>query len=162
VTTRITVRDTGELRPLAGLRFNMTAGIHEQEASQPHGNSGLTVGEIAMVNEFGSGNIPARKWMRKWAQQQVRTVAAEIRDALVPMAKKLDYSNPGALRVVAQRMKSTMRGMVLGGLITPANSARTLARKAPEDRPLVETKQLVNSAEAAVTSAQTGWNYNTR
>ena len=163
MTTRVTIKDTGELRPLAGLRFQMTAGIHATEAAQPH-SSGMTIGDLAMLHEFGKDKIPARMWLRRWCQRQMNAVAQEIRGALIPMARKQNYrtAGPAGLKAVANHMKATMRGAILGGGITPKNAPATLARKAPEARPLLEHGELVAAAEAEIKGITTGWRYNTR
>lgn len=158
---RITIKDTGELKPLAGLRFKMTVGVHEQEASEQHGDSDLTVGEVALVNEFGRDNIPARMWFRRWAQKAARGVAADIQRALVFMAQKQQYDNLGLLPWAARKARDDLRDVALSGSITPANAPATLARKAPETRPMIDTQQLVNSIESAITGGK-GWNFKTR
>ena len=100
-------------------------------------NSGLTNAEVAMFNEFGTSNAPARPF--------IRPTIAENKE------KIFDMQEEGYSRVIQQ--KSTV-GRELGKIgaftqseiqkkirevRTPPNAASTIKRKSPGATPLIDT-----------------------
>jgi hypothetical protein len=142
VTLKIT--DSGALKVFRELRMQITGGIHEEQGADRHDEGPLSVVEVAAVNEFGAGKIPARMWLRGWVPLGAKRVVEQIRSAMQGMARTQRYeSRP--FEQIAHGLMSSIRGRILAGEIKPANAAATLARKAPETRPLVEHGQMADA-----------------
>lgn len=146
---RVSIKDSGEIKAFERLDLSMTVGVHEADGQETHQKSGMSVVQVAEVSEFGAGDIPARNWLRAWVPSNARQFAQEIGRALQHMARTQRYDQ-APLMLVAERMRASMRGRILGGKIRPANAAATLAAKAPETRPLVDSGQFVHSIQATV------------
>ncbi len=154
-------RDNGYDTLMALLRDGqvgrVTVGIHAAEASvaQPSAEgegSGLTVGEVAAVHEFGLG-VPRRSWLRDW----VDGAQADIRQRTVDLAKAV-LKEPRRRTEMLERFalwaKSEMQKRVVDGL-KPDLSEAHKARKAksgvgPKDTPLIWTGQLLSSIDGRV------------
>lgn len=139
VTLKIT--DSGALKVFRELRMTISGGIHEEQGADEHDQGPLSVVEVGAVNEFGGGNIPARMWLRGWVPVGAKKIVEQIRDAMQGMARTQKYTRGPFVRITHNVMAG-IRGRILSGQITPANAPATLARKAPETRPLVEHGQL--------------------
>lgn len=59
-------------------------GVFEAEGGQENA-SGMTVGAIAEIHEFGLGNNPARSWLRAWvdeSQGEIKTTLTKLYEAV--------------------------------------------------------------------------------
>lgn len=153
---RLTIRDTGEIKSVGKFLLDVSVGIQPEDAGQKH-HSGLTIGALAEIHEFGSAaaHIPMRSWFRTWADKNQDAARAAIRAALVEMARTQRYSVEPIQRIV-HRMKATLVGRIAAGAITPPNAPRTLAKKSPETRPLVETKAFMRAIQGAFQASTVG------
>lgn len=87
MSVRVTIKDTGakelfaRLQQLKGL--TVTVGFQGTEGSAPHPLAGITVAMVAMFNEFGTINAPARPFLRsaiiEGKAQITRAFAAEYK-----------------------------------------------------------------------------------
>ncbi len=153
---RVKIKDSGELKIFQRLGFRMTVGIHEEEGGDSHDLNGeLTVAQVANIQEFGAGDVPARSWLRRWAQKYQAMVVKMLRAELTKMAKKQDY-DLRPLEPIANIATSTMRQQFVGGEIRPLNAPSTLARKAPETRPLIWTGQMTRSIFSKLRATYSG------
>lgn len=164
---RFTVKDTGEIKAFRRMNLNMTLGIHPEDGAVKHAGGDLTVAQVAEINEYGGGNTPARMWLRGWAAKHGQRMTNMLRARLREMARTQNYK-PDALEALAETMQRSMRGHIYSGVIKPKNAPATLARKAPETKPLIDTRQFVRSIRARLTAKSTGmfrridWNYKSR
>jgi hypothetical protein len=158
---RFTVKDTGEIKAFRRMNLSMTLGIHPEDGAVKHGD--LTVAQVAEINEYGGGNTPARMWLRGWAAKHGQRMANLLRSRLREMARTQNYK-PDALEALAETMQRSMRGHIYSGVIKPKNAPATLARKAPETKPLIDTRQFVRSIRARLTAkaGSINWNYKSR
>ncbi len=165
MATRLTIKDSGELKVFKHLRMDITGGIHEREGAAQHGKGPMSIVDVAAVNEFGNGRIPARMWLRGWVSKHQRRVVAQIRAAMVNMARTQKYQS-GPFVEIQTGIKRSLKAQILSGLITPPNAPLTLAKKAPETRPLLKHGQLVTAIEGELRarneSGSINWNHKTR
>lgn len=117
--------------------------------------SGVNAGEelsnvaIACINEFGSAKmgIPARPFIgtsgdhfkEAWLQLMEHTLGLVVDGKITPQQ---------ALEIVGQRASADMKKVLLTAM-WPPNAPRTIAAKG-SSRPLVDTRQLLNSISYAV------------
>jgi len=151
----VKVRDSGQLKLLAGLRMSITGGVHEDTGFDTHGLGPLDVYEVAAVNEFGGGNIPSRPWLRGWVTRNQARVVASIKRAMLTMVSTQKFS-VAPFSDIANHIMLSLRERITSGKIKPANAPSTLARKAPETRPLYDQGELVGAIHGRVT-ANNGW-----
>lgn len=128
-----------------------------------HGRGPLTVVQVAEANEFGAGKVPARAWLRKWADTRGQRVVANLREAILKMIRNQAFLDHTGIDDAAADARADLQAQILDGHVTPANAPATLARKAPETRPLFEKGQLVEAAQAEVRAgAPLNWDFSTR
>jgi hypothetical protein len=147
----VTIRDTGEIKILKTFDVAIQAGILPEEAEQVHGEGPLTIGEIGTIHEFGAGPIPARMWLRKWVELKQAHFMQRIRKELQTMVRTQTFIE-APLNAIATEAERSIKGRIIGGHIEPRNAPRTLQRKAPENRPLIETKQFLNAIKARMSA----------
>ncbi len=126
----------------------MQTGILPEDYDTPHADSGMSVGDLAALLEFGGGTIPARMLLRKWEQQHGPRIAKLIQREV---ATQIRTGEPleAPLHAIAKEAERSLRATVFGGHVQPENAPSTLKKKAPETRPLIGvTKQLVNTLRA--------------
>jgi hypothetical protein len=156
MATRVNVyiKDSGKLDIIRDLRMNITGGVHEDTGAEVHGQGPLNVAQVAAVNEFGGGRIPARMWLRGW--KGVQAITQAIRGTMVDMiwSQKFESTPFGQ---IAEDLMNSLRTPIVTGAIQPANAPLTLAKKKPETRPLFEHGQLVQAIQGRV-EANNGWN----
>lgn len=107
--------------------------------SQTHLDSDLSVGEIAAIQEFGSGRIPARSMIgatvdenRGKYEQASRDIATGIARGRIDLRKGLD--------VLGVMIKGDIQARISAG-IAPPNAPSTIARKG-SSTPLIATGQM--------------------
>lgn len=89
---KITVKDHGAIAMLSRLLEGgaLKVGVLAEDAAEQHEDadgepSGLTVGEIAEIHEFGLGSVPRRSFLAGWADEnadQIKTVITRGGQAL--------------------------------------------------------------------------------
>ncbi len=155
--TTLRIKDSGPLKVMANLRMTISAGIHEEQGVPTHDQGPLSVIEVAAVNEFGGGRIPARKWLRGWTDsgQGVKNAVAAIRAAMLG-AVRMQKFEQAPFDAVARDVMWGIRGRILSGMIRPVNAPATLARKAPETRPLLEHGQMADAIHGRLQASSPG------
>ena len=126
----------------------LEAGIVGSDATDPHGDSGLTNGEIGALLEFGTrdGHVPAYHWLRGSLRQQdylIRWLAEATRSVVAGSS-----SPEAALGLVGQRLVHTIKDNISDGL-SPDNAPATVAKKG-FNFPLVDTGELVRHISSLV------------
>jgi hypothetical protein len=151
----VTIKDSGAMKVVDKLRMSITGGVHEDTGAAQHDKGPLTVYEVAAVNEFGGGIIPARLWLRGWVTRGEAFFTQRIVNVMRNMILTQKFSSVPFGEVAEDMMKS-IRARIEDGQIKPANAPLTLAKKRPETRPLYEHGQLVRSIHGRV-EANNGW-----
>lgn len=137
----ITVKTTAEGERFQRLmdelkRTSLSVGFKPGEHFEENGTD---VAEVAIRNEFGDDNVPARPFM----SQTVLNHDAEI-TKLVGKAVQLD-SATAILSLIGDGVAQLMRDEIDSGDFAP-NSPVTIARKG-SDKPLIDTGTMRESVE---------------
>jgi len=61
-------------------RSRLVVGVLEAAASETNADSAVSVMTVAIVHEFGGGDLPARSFIRAWADENVAANRARLRD----------------------------------------------------------------------------------
>lgn len=127
-----------ELLRNTGKGLEVTVGLHAEEGGEPAASGGLTMVEVAELNEFGSpgGLIPARPAITGWADENETKAQGEIGTAL---RESLAKRTPALQRVeqLAQVYAGQIQQRIAGG-IPPENKKSTVDKKG-SSTPLVDT-----------------------
>lgn len=152
---QLRVKDSGQLKILSNFRMTLSGGVHEEDGTAVHDKGPLSVLDVASVNEFGGGKIPARMWLRGWVPKFAPRFVTRIRDTMVRAVRTQKFDQ-GAFEPIVYDLMQSLRGRILRGEIRPVNAPATLAKKRPETRPLFEWGQLVASIKGRLRS-NNGW-----
>lgn len=115
-------------------RVNSKARVHvgviNEKAEVEHTDSGLTVGEIAVLQEFGSddGHTPERSFLRRAVVWNNR---AELKHMLAQASRAVLFqgmSQADALQSVGKWAVRKIREVIASG-VGPPNAPRTVAEK---------------------------------
>ncbi len=110
----------------------------ESGTSAPHQKSLAPLLKVAMWNEYGTENAPARPWLgpgSEIAWENVSRLAAEY--------GKTGGDFKAFLEAAGQEAANIVKDYVVD-LDTPANAPSTIKKKG-SDNPLIDTGQMVNS-----------------
>jgi hypothetical protein len=150
------------LRGLKGILHNhrITVGIHEDKgAADKLGYdgkpSGLTVAEVATIQEHGAGSIPARSFVGEWFDERRDHFVDELKQA---SREELENYRTGqetspAMAEFGSRSLETMKERIRAGLDPELADATVKARQKhglPDGPPLIATKQLIGTLSAKV------------
>lgn len=121
-------------------------GVLGNAAAQPHHDSKLTVGEIAVINEFGTedGHVPERSFLRSTFDESRADLASEARAFTLRVLDGRMKARQ-AVALLAQSLVAKVRRKITSGEgVPPPNAPSTIAAKG-SSRPLVDTGQLVHA-----------------
>lgn len=151
------VRDTdkGYKALLASLKdctgsnqLEIVVGIQAEEGGAS-GDGGLSVVEIAEINEYGLG-VPARPAIGNWADKKAPEASNQM--SLVIQAAIKAKQNPAQrLDALAQRWAGELQGAIAGGT-PPPNAPSTIAKKG-SSTPLIDEGQFRTSIRGRVRKA---------
>jgi len=147
---KITTRDRGaralgeRLRGVKRTRA-ITVGVHEDDGSATT-DDGLTVAEVAEINEFGLG-VPERSFVRAFAEETEAEHVETMRKLGEAIVKGRTTAIAG-LEAVASLYRGKIQAKVASG-IDPANAESTIRQKGSAT-PLIDTGQLRSSVDARV------------
>jgi hypothetical protein len=130
----------------AGKSF-VKVGVLDERAHRTGEDTSITNTDLALIHEFGAGNVPERSFLRSTFdaqrgkyEQRVRTYARAMVDG------KMDEMR--ALNLLGLEHVADIKRTIADG-IPPPNAPATIARKG-SSTPLVDTGQLLNSVTYAV------------
>lgn len=116
-------------------------GILPREAEQPHPNSGLTIGEIAAIHEFGLGHVPERSFVRDFVDEQEDAIKF-LMSSLVSQYAEGKLTMPQACAKLGEFLAEGMKARMDEG-IAPALLDATIRRKeSGSSVPLEDTRTL--------------------
>ncbi len=127
-------------------------GINQDKFKEPKeefggGVSPFTLGQVAVVNEFGSkdGRVPERSFIRTTDEDKRDDISTYLR------RRKLDVvSGRQTAKQVLGEVGAKMKGFIQNKIIairTPPNAPSTIARKDGKSNPLIAEGQLLRSIE---------------
>ena len=135
-----------------GLMENkVSIGVHNKQDKRPKKKSNL---DIAYINEFGLGNVPARPFVRLYLYpKKLQRVMNEYRnrynEQIRQGVKPPITSAKNVLKDVGILGQVEMRDIILSNTILQPNALKTIELKG-FDYPLVETGRLVEAIKYKV------------
>lgn len=143
---------------VASAGYQLKIGVVGEKAAEPHAdNTGITTGEIAIINEFGTldGHVPARPFVKSTFQKSQAGLVKELADGLRLMLTsgvKVRAALVRAGKYGANEIKKTIRSSV-----PPPNAPSTLRQKAKRGesgvqsrRTLIDTYKLLKAVGYAL------------
>lgn len=126
-------------------------GLHEDAGEY---ESGVTVVEVGLWNEFGTKNTPERAWMRSTIDENAGKLNA-LRDDLLGKIHEGNMTVKKALEIMGFRIQTLLQNKIKSNM-SPANSPETLKHKSEigvEQRTLMESKLMLRSVTYKVFGA---------
>jgi len=153
----ITVTDKGlkeVLRKIdAAGKFITRVGVLNPQASEPHPlRQNITVGEVAIINEYGSSRagVPKRSFLKStFTEQRDRLYIALLRAARIVIAGNAQPQ--AALHAVGTEMVKAVIDTIAKN-VPPPNQPHTVDEKG-HDHALIHTETLMHSISADVISS---------
>lgn len=122
---------------------HVLVGVQGTDASAQHGAEGPTIAEIASYNEFGTGHIPARSFIRAAIDEheaELQRMAVRLGQGVVTGA----LSAGQALEALGEYARGVMIERIHAH-IAPPNAPATIARKGSSTPLIAHYGQLKNS-----------------
>lgn len=144
----VRVRDNGYSRVVANVAalsspVAVKVGVLDDK---PHGD-GVTVADIALVHEYGLGDVPERSFLRAWVDENKAEIARRLKQAAEDAVFGRQAPDVAMQRFGLWAVGEIKKRIVAG--ISPPLDPRTVARKG-SSTPLVDTGQLLSSITSAV------------
>jgi hypothetical protein len=131
---------------------DVTVGIHEDVASQIHGEGPATIGEVATYNEFGTSRSPRRSFVADWADENDgphKDLFRKIAQSILGTGRRALGLDEG-MRLFGEKLKGSMVRR-MGDGIPPPNAPSTIAQKG-SSTPGVDTGELRQHVDFKVTT----------
>lgn len=117
-------------------------GVLGAKADKEHADSGLTVGELATLHEFGLG-VPERSFLRAWFDQDREKIVEALRAAHKQVL--LGKLTPRrAAEILGMRFAGQVQQFISDGRVKPPLTEQTIKKK-QSSVPLIDTGQLRSS-----------------
>lgn len=110
-------------------------------------NEGESVAQYGAYNEFGTGNIPERSFMRSTFDENTQKISQDLNNRY-NQVKSGQLTVYTALKLVGERHVGQIQ-LKIGSNISPANSPATIKRKG-SSKTLIDTGIMRNSIRAIV------------
>jgi hypothetical protein len=146
VTVR--VRDNGYAKVVANVAslrapVGVKVGVLDDK---PHGD-GATVADIALVHEFGLGDVPERSFLRAWVDENKAEIQQRLKAATESVVFGQQTADVAMNRFGLWAVGEVKKRIIAG--ISPPLDPKTIARKGSAT-PLVDTGQLLSSITHAI------------
>ncbi len=141
MASKVTVKDHGYnalIQRLRAATAKVTVGIHEADGSEPEGDGGATVAEVAAIQE-----MHGRSFVRPYVDQNEAALQSGLREAGQALVRGEVQSIDRALNTFGAKAAAGMRDFVTAGSVPKADKPETVARKG-SSTPLVESGNLVS------------------
>ena len=133
------IRDSGRVKNTEDFTAELIVGILPEDEADTHAASGMSVVDLATLQEFGGGEIPARMPIRSWFDQRKNQIARRLVSAVRSVVTRRDVPGQRFAQLV-QDASESMQEPIYAGAIEPENAPATLAKKDPETRPIIVKK----------------------
>jgi hypothetical protein len=123
-------------------RLKLLLGILEVEAQKPHPTHNVTIGEVAVWNEYGTPDTPARSWLRDYVDENADLFAKQLGADTM----RVIFAKENERKALSQR-GSEYRKKMIGRIkrrIDPPNAPETLRRKRG-NVPLIDTGTFIEN-----------------
>lgn len=117
----------------------ISVGVFSEEAE--HGGP-LSVLDVAIINEFGLGNVPERSFLRAWFDEN-ESRAYQMCQVMLTTVVQGKRTKEQALQLLAMKFVGEIQQRISQG-IPPANAQSTIDKKG-SSTPLIDTGQLRSS-----------------
>jgi hypothetical protein len=124
-------------RVFAFSRPTISVGILEEDGNAPHGKGDVTIIEVAVWQEFGTENIPARSFIRAWFDENEDKLREELKTLMVEVVKGT-RTKEQILELLGQRAVGQIQARMAES-IPPPNAPSTVARKRGSTTTLIDT-----------------------
>lgn len=146
---RVRIEDRGAKRAkkmAAQPRKVLRLGVLPREAALPHpSRQGVTVGDVARWNEYGTPDTPARSWLRDWVDINERDIIQNmITDTLRLLFQKQQEGEAEALGKRGTVYRRSMIDRIRYENAFVGNRPSTIKKKG-FDLPLIDTETFVES-----------------
>lgn len=124
----------------------IAVGIFEADGQQ-EADDGVTLIEVATINEFGGGHVPSRSFIRAWVDKNQERCREALMSLCVGVLKG-EYT----AKVAAERFGAWLQGEIQKRIaqgIPPANAPKTIEKKG-SSKPLINHRQLRSSVTYAI------------
>lgn len=151
ITAKVTVKDRGFKKLQRNLKATgkriVRVGIFGENASEKHANSAKSNVEIAGFQEFGTGTIPKRSFLRATVDAEEGNIK-KLERAMVQGIIKLRTTEARGLELIGVFVVGAIQKRIQGG-IDPKLKPATERRKG-STKQLIDTGQLFQSITFAV------------
>jgi hypothetical protein len=124
----------------------VAVGIFEADG-QASAGEGVTLIEVAVINEFGGGNVPARSFLRGWFDENKERAQKTLMKLLADCLEK-EGDPKKAIEVFGLWLQGEIQKRIAQG-IPPANAPSTIEKKG-SSKPLIDKGQLRSSITFAI------------
>ena len=126
----------------AARRTRIDIGLLSESGGEPDGDSGATVLDVGIFNEFGTDTIPERSFIRAWfdeAEPKLREDLTELMKSVIAGKRTKEQ----ILELLGQKTVGEIQERISAG-IDPPNAPSTIAKKG-SSTPLIDTGTLRSS-----------------
>jgi hypothetical protein len=144
----VRVRDNGYAKVVANVAslrapVGVKVGVLDDK---PYGD-GVTVADVALVHEYGLGDVPERSFLRAWVDENKAEIQARLKKATEDVVFGQQTADVAMNRFGLWAVGEIKKRIVAG--ISPPLDAKTIAHKG-SSTPLVDTGQLLSSITHAI------------
>lgn len=134
-----------ELLEAAQLGAAIEIGIHDPEASKKHpmSDTGMTIGEMGYLHEFGMGGQHRRSFLRAWIDQNQQVIREDMASAVKKVLSR-KVSRKDAMEKIGFKWTKGVRDYIFTGKVRPKTGAAYAARKG-HDKGVLESGEIANS-----------------
>lgn len=131
------------IHPVSGKKvYGPIPDKYKSSQTSQAGSGGITLLEVATINEFGLGNVPERSFIRDWADQNEARNADNLRKVAAVIIRG-GYTIEVGLGRLGALYQGEIQNRISAG-IPPPNAPSTIQKKG-SSTPLINTGQLRSS-----------------
>ena len=149
---KITEKDNGAnemLKDFKKKRKMLSVGVLPPDSEITYPGTDTTIGEVALFQEFGTTNIPARPFMRAWTDENQQKIREELKKALQKVILHKGGNEAKALSALGKKYARQVKARVRAGTGMLENAQATIDKKG-KDTPLIDTERMVEAIDFEV------------
>lgn len=152
--TRVTVEDKGAKDIFRVMRelddLDLTIGFQGDDGREQYPRTRVSVAQVALFNEFGTIDMPARGFLRSTMREQGDTIAQLFADNLKPVFELKRKPIPALELVGAGIVRLVKKKILTSRAWAAPNALSTLQRKGFNKPPLIDTSKMIAALSWAV------------